>query len=128
MKEPSGYQLENNQEKIRHTLENVWSLLSEFQVSLKDLGCDVIDRNFNKECFLKETAEAGIPIISDGLDGARISFKKSSFERNGIERDGFYNLKLWFTNGLQNPDNEIRQKIQSKWDELMKKHFLTSTD
>lgn len=128
MEKLSGHQLENNQEKIKRPLENIWNLVSEFQVCLKDLGCDVIDRNFSKECFLKETAQAGIPVISDGLDGARISFKKSSFERYGIERDGFYNLKLWFTNGLQNPDNEIRQKIQSKWDELMKKYFSTSTD
>lgn len=128
MEKLSEYPLENNQEKIKCSLENMWNLVSEFKVCLKDLGCNVIDRNFNKECFLKETAEGGIPVISDGLDGARISFKKLSFERHGIERDGFYNLNLWFTNGLENPDNEIRQKIQSKWDELMKKYFPTSTD
>ncbi|MFA4942116.1 MAG: hypothetical protein WC564_00560 [Patescibacteria group bacterium] len=128
MKKLFEYQSKNNQEIIKHSLEDVWNLISEFQGCLKDLGLNVRESNFNKEYFFKETAEAGIPVISDGLDGARISFKKSSFERHGIERDGFYNLKLWFTNGLQNPDNEIRQKIQSKWDELMKKHFLTSTD
>ena len=121
-------QLESNKEKSEHSLEKVWNLIFEFQVCLKDLGCDVTDRNFNKELFLKETAEAGIPVISDGLDGARISFKKSSFERYGMEKHGFYSLNLWFTNGLQNPDNEMRQKIQSKWDELIKKHFSISTD
>lgn len=128
MEKISGHQLVNNQEKTKNSLENMWNLIFEFQGCLKDLGCDVIDRNFNKESFLKETAEAGIPVISDGLDGARISFKKRSFEKHGIERDGFYNLNLWFTNGLQKSDNEMRQKIQSKWDELMKKHFSIPTD
>ncbi len=121
-------QLEFSKERPERSLEKVWNLIFEFQIDLKDLGCEVIDRNFNKEFFLEETAVAGIPVISDGLDGARISFKKSSFERHGIERDGIYSLNLWFTNGLQNPDNEIRQKIQSKWDELIKKYFSTSTD
>jgi hypothetical protein len=119
-------QLENNEEKIKHSLENVWDLIYEFQNCLKDLELDVIDRNFNKEFFLRDTAEAGIPVISNGLDGARISFKKSSFEKYGVEREGFYNLSLWFTNGLQDPDNQTRQKIKSKWDELMEKHFSIS--
>ena len=121
-------QLESNKEKSEHSLEKVWSLIDEFRVQLKESGLDVIDRNFRKDIFFSDVAEAGIPVISDGLDGARISFKKSSFESHGIERDGFYNLKLWFTNGLERPDNEIRQKIKPKWDELMKKHFPTSTD
>lgn len=124
MEKLDNYLLTNNQEKIKHSLENVWNVIFDLQTCLKDLELDVIDRNFNKEVFLKDTAEAGIPIISDGLDGARISFKKSSFDRHGVERDGFYNLTLWFTNGLQNPNNEIRKAIQSKWDELMKKYFL----
>ena len=119
-------QLENDEEKIKHSLENVWDLIYEFQNCLKDLELDVIDRNFNKEFFLRDTAEAGIPVISNGLDGARISFKKSSFEKYGVEREGFYNLSLWFTNGLQDPDNQTRQKIKSKWDELMEKHFSIS--
>jgi hypothetical protein len=115
--------LDANKERAENSLEKIWAIIEEFQICLKDLGLNVVDRNFCKERFFSETAEAGIPVISDGLDGARISFKQSSFERHGIERDGFYNLKLWFTNGLEKPDNEMRQKIQLKWDELINKHF-----
>lgn len=123
MNEYLNKELGANKEQPENSLEKVWDLLKEFQTCLKDLELDVIDRNFQPERFFSETAEAGIPVVSNGLDGARVSFKKSSFERHGIERDGFYNLNLWFTNGLESPDNETRQKIQSKWDELMSKYF-----
>lgn len=117
-------QIESYKEKPEHSLEKVWCVIQEFQICLKDLGLNVIDRNFRKEAFFSETAEAGIPVISDGLDGARISFKIKSFEKHGVKRDDFYNLYLWFTNGLQEPDNQIRQRIQLEWDKLMKRHFV----
>lgn len=123
MNELSTNSLEPVREKPEQSLEKVWSLLEELQINLRSLGLDVTGRNFRKEVFFSETAEAGVPVVSDGLDGARVSFKKRSFERYGIKRDEFYNLKLWFTNGFEKPDNEIRQKIQASWDELMKKHF-----
>lgn len=116
-------QLESNKKLEGGSLDRVWDLIAEFQNSLRNLKLNVIDRNFHKKFFLSDSAEAGIPVISDGLDGARVSFKKGLFEKYGIEKDGFYNLKLWFTNGLEKPDNEIRQTIQSEWDKLLDKYF-----
>ncbi|HNX10975.1 MAG TPA: hypothetical protein PKI61_02440 [bacterium] len=115
--------LEANKENKKNSLEDVWDLLEEFKDSLKQLGLDVTERLFCREYFFDDRAKSGIPVVSDGLDGARVSFNKKSFEKHGIEIEGFRTLNLWFTNGFEKPENKIRQKIQAKWDELMKKYF-----
>jgi hypothetical protein len=68
--------------------------LSEY---LKSLGLDV--RNYNLE---NPTNEAGNPIVNDGMNGIRVTYK---------DRNDKYQMKVWFTNLFDDPNNEIVKKV-----------------
>ncbi|MEK7066953.1 MAG: hypothetical protein AAB949_01090 [Patescibacteria group bacterium] len=72
---------------------------------LRELGLKVVDQNISEESLKSLTAKLGFPIARDGLDGIRASYSKT----NG--------LKIWFTNGFENPSDPERQRIARELDE-----------
>ncbi len=91
------------QEKGRE--QSLYEALEKLQKTadvLRDLGFDVIDRFINIDTLSRPTAEAGFPIVNDGMQGIRASYS---------QRRGF---KIWFTNGFENPDSPRRQEVEKR--------------
>lgn len=85
-------------QKVReelHRLQDVADILSV-------AGLQVIDRFITSDKLYDSTAEMGFPIVMDGAQGIRASYSK---------RDG---LKIWFTNGFEDPNNPKRQEVERK--------------
>lgn len=88
------------------SLENVaLKKLLALSPKLKELGLTPCDRFFNLETLQNPTSEFGFPIVEDGLNGIRVSYKKG-------------NLTLWFTNNFEDENNETRKKVQEIWNSL----------
>jgi hypothetical protein len=68
---------------------------------LREMGLRVIERNLvdREDDFARG---APFPIVRDGLDGIRASYSKSR------------GLKIWFTNGFEDPKNPKRQEIAQR--------------
>jgi hypothetical protein len=58
-----------------------------------------------------QTFGHSLPLVRDGVDGIRADYDKRRDE-----------LKIWFTNGYEDPENEQRQEIKN-W---IKENFTTS--
>jgi glutathionylspermidine synthase len=66
---------------------------------LREMGLEVIDRFITDD---KIASEMPFPIVRDRVDGIRATFSK----RRG--------LKIWFTNGFEDPNDPERQKIEKR--------------
>lgn len=66
---------------------------------LREMGMEVIDRFVTEE---RLRSEMPFPIVRDGLDGIRAVYSR----RRG--------LKIWFTNGFENPNDPKRQEIEQR--------------
>lgn len=66
---------------------------------LREMGLEVIDRFVTEE---RLKSEMPFPIVRDGLDGIRAVYSRRS------------GLKIWFTNGFENPNDPKREKIEQR--------------
>ena len=69
---------------------------------LKGMGLQVIDQSITLDKFRDPAAEMGFPIVRNGANGIRASYSK---------REG---LKIWFTNGFEDPENPKRKEIEER--------------
>jgi len=69
---------------------------------LREMGLEVIDRFITGDRLISGLP---FPIVKDGLDGIRAEYSK----RRG--------LKIWFTNGFEDPNNPERRKIEKRLNE-----------
>ena len=65
---------------------------------LKEMGLRVIDHFISKDCF-KESIP--FPIVRDGADGIRAVYERGE-------------IKIFFTNGFEDPKNTRRQEVEIK--------------
>ena len=86
----------------RENPEQALERLQKIAEILKEMKLNVIDRAVTLERLLDATAEIGFPIVREGSNGVRASYSK---------RDG---LRIWFTNGFDDPSNLTRQEITKK--------------
>ena len=96
--------------KKEHTIE----LSEQFPVSealdklqraaniLREMGLEVIDRFITEDRLVSGLP---FPIVRDGVDGIRAEYSK----RRG--------LKIWFTNGFEDPNNPKRREIEKRLNE-----------
>lgn len=69
---------------------------------LREMGFRVVNELINIDTLQSPSSEMGFPIVRDGLDGIRVSYSK----RRG--------LRVWFTNGFENPENPRRQEVEKR--------------
>ena len=93
------------QESDFERLERDFECLEQIARILRESGLNVIDRSISIERLKNPTAEMGFPIVRDGADGIRISYY-SRKSRKG--------LKVWFTNGFEDPENPKRKEVTEK--------------
>lgn len=87
-----------NQEEEKK-LEEAFDRLLKIAEVLREMGFDVTDRLIKKEYLARPTAEWGIPIVSDGLDGIRASYSLSR------------GLRIGFHNCFEDPSDERRLEV-----------------
>jgi hypothetical protein len=92
---------ETNPEK-EDEFEKDYAIFQKIIDILKGLGFEANDRVFGRE-MVRKNWEKGLPfpLTNEGLDGIRISLLK----------DG--KMKVWFTNGFEDPQNPRRQEVVS---------------
>ncbi|MFA6382271.1 MAG: hypothetical protein WCX08_03350 [Candidatus Buchananbacteria bacterium] len=95
---------EQKQRQLEASFDNAFHQLQEIATILAETGLNVrtyvSDPDMIKTEWMRNTA---FPIVSDGLDGIRVSRNR--------ENSGFI---VWFTNGFEKPDNPQRQEITAK--------------
>ena len=69
---------------------------------LREIGLNVLDRFITEDSL---TSKMPFPIVRDGVDGIRAEYSK---------REG---LKIWFTNGIEDPNNPKRREIEKRLNE-----------
>lgn len=95
-RESSGQNSEEFEQKFQQDLRRLQGIAN----VLREMGFRVIDDFITLESLRSRTADAGFPIVRDGADGIRVSYS---------ERD--YGVKVWFTNGFEDPQNPKRQEV-----------------
>jgi len=97
--EPQSPEQEPEQEKtpIMEVLERI----NYAAQILEEMGMDVQWRNINEENLLDPVKSMQIPLVSNGALGIRATYQNN-------------NLKIWFTNGFENPKNSQRQEFVKK--------------
>lgn len=93
----------NDSEKIYADFEKLRIIAN----LLREMGLEVIDRFVTLESLKDPMSEYGFPIVRNGIDGIRVSY----FKNEG--------LKVWFTNGFEDPNNNLRKEIESKLKEIL---------
>ena len=91
-----------NSREAEQGLREDFARLQDIAEVLREMGLRVIDSNVTIDRLKNPTSEMGFPIVRDGADGIRASYSK---------REG---LKIWFTNGFENPANPRRQEAEAK--------------
>jgi len=96
MSEGEGHDFElGTDERFKKDFERLQAIAH----TLKEMGFDVQDRFISLDMLKNPTAIAGFPLVSDGANAIRVSYEK---ERG---------LVIWFTNGLEDPDDPRRQEV-----------------
>jgi len=95
-------EIEFNNEKMtkEQLLDQAFSRILKIVEVLRSMGFRINDHLINKDIFASPTACAGVPLVADGSDSIRASY------------DDYYgDLRIGFTNGLENPNNPRRQEV-----------------
>ncbi len=95
-----------NGQRSEQNLGAEFGRLQNIAAALREIGFRVIDRFISPDMFADPSSEMGFPIVRDGGDGIRASYSK---------RDG---LRIWFTNGFEDPDNPRRKEAEDRLKEL----------
>jgi hypothetical protein len=95
---PSEHQLPEKYVKNYQQLQEIWTVLKEAGLTPTNYPPEFVEEEWN--------SDSAFPLAQDGVQGIRIS----------RSREG--QLKIWFTNGFENPNNpkriEITQKLREK--------------
>jgi hypothetical protein len=89
--------------KLKQDFERLQSIA----VILRDMGFEVTDRLISLD-FLRQATdqEHSFPIVEDGAQGIRVSTHKKR------------PLRVWFTNGFEDPANPRRQEVERRLKEV----------
>ena len=86
---------QKSQERVAADFERLQRIVE----VLREMGLHPTDHLISEDILRNPTSEAGFPLVSDGLNGIRASYKKDQ------------GLVIWFTNSFENPDDLRRQEV-----------------
>ncbi|MDD4477123.1 MAG: hypothetical protein PHY40_03110 [Patescibacteria group bacterium] len=93
---------QNTHESETQKLSEDFNRLQKIIKILREMGLRIVKNPITIDTLYSPTSEIGFPIVRDGANGIRASYSKI---------DG---LKIWFTNGFEEPDDPKRQEIEKR--------------
>ena len=88
-----------NESSEQFSVSKAFNQLQRAADIMREMGLKVIDRFITKDRLVNDMP---FPIVRDGANGIRATYSKQ------------IGLKIWFTNGFENPNDPKRYEIEKR--------------